>query len=104
MMLPNPLRNRQQNVQPLRRFAETAENHFHPISHVQNLLKLAGYLIKAWFLDKLKVEAADAPFKIFEAEKASVRAAIGDVQVKLVIQPINGCGSLLFSHTVHFVS
>jgi hypothetical protein len=100
-MLPNPPCNIQQNIQPLSRLTETAKNRLIPISHAQNLAKLASNLVDGRLFGKLKVEAADFSLKIFEAEKAAVRASIGYVQVKLVIQPVNSRGFFIFSHAIH---
>jgi hypothetical protein len=77
--LSNPPRSIQQNVQPFGRLAESTENHFRPISHEQNPLKLTRNAVKARFLCKFKVEAADAPLEIFETKKASIRAAVSNI-------------------------
>jgi hypothetical protein len=71
-MLPYPPRNLQQNIQPFRWLAEPAKNRFIPTSHVQNLAKLTHDLSNVWFLRQFKIEAADAAFVAFEAEKAVV--------------------------------
>jgi CRISPR/Cas system CSM-associated protein Csm3 (group 7 of RAMP superfamily) len=78
-MLLNPLCKRQQNIKPLRRLTETAENHLNPVSHTQNPFKLNYNLANARFLGELQVEAANTPLKILKAEKAAVGAAVGDI-------------------------
>jgi hypothetical protein len=78
-MLPYPPNKLQQNVQSLGWFAKAAKNHFNPISHVQNFSKFTYNLRKTWLPRELKVEAADAPFKISKAKKTAVRAFVGYV-------------------------
>jgi hypothetical protein len=46
---------------------------------MQNLAEFTCDLLKGRLLRQLKVEASDAAFEVFEAEKAAVRASVGYV-------------------------
>jgi hypothetical protein len=68
------------------------------------LTKLTSNLGNSRLIDEFKVEAADSPLKVFQAEKAAVGALISYVQVKLVIEPVDSLGFFVFIHAVHVLS
>ena len=90
IMLPCPMRDLEQNSQSHRWFAKAAENQPIPVANVQNLCEFSHDFLGSWFFGEFKVETAYAAPETFQAEVAGIRAPIGYVQVKCVVQPVNG--------------
>src|SRR3989339_33858 len=89
----------EQQIQSFHGFTEAAKNHLFPPFSLHRFIEFQRYLLKTRFLAQLKRKIANATLEVPEAENAHVGALVRDVQVKLVVQPINRSWLIVTHHS-----